>query len=293
MNKSICLLLLLAPCLDPACLHAQGIHPKNSFCAQPIVSPSPYTQTKESSVLDLIGLEKALKGPPQDLSSMGIAGQSKRLRGGFVFSAGIGLLGYTTNWYYRALGYYSGYYYYYPVHVFSRLAFVAAIEQQSLFTLGPLDFDLRLDLDYGISGGTKEDWLPFGEQISSGGMTAGFTLSPRFCLPLELSNGVGCTPFISPGLHYQRLGSNGKDIGRQLGNMSDYYDGSEWNENIGGLVIGVGSMIETERMVITPELRFFVAGGGGTDWSPSRLRGEVSNEGPGGLLLLLTVGWRL
>ena len=262
-----------------------------------------WTLSFRTSVPDEIqqSCAEALSGRPCHSADVQELVQGDRdQRRGFVVGGGIASLGYTTNWYYTNAGYYK--YDHNPVHKFSRLAIIAILQYQSLLVWGPVDLDLGLDLDIGISGGTKEDWLPFNEQVSSGGGSLGFTLSPRVCFPMEGSGTMKWTPFVSPGIHFQSLGSNGKDIGTQLGDMNSYYTGAEWTENIIGLSIGVGAILDFDRMVVTPEIRFLVAGGGGTDYAPAitpyhwegnSLENGVSANGASGTFFMLTVGWRL
>lgn len=179
---------------------------------------------------------------------------------------GVGFYSYTTYWYRYNSG--GSPQYTYPIHVFTRTQALGYFESSSIFSLGPLATSFRAEVHFGLSGDTKEDWLPSGETISSGGSTLGAALGIKLKFPIPLPT-FGLNPYVTPMFHYTLLNSNGQGVGTQFANRPEYNYAASWEENIFAFSIGVGAEFRFVSIVVAPEYRFFVSGGASTDWDPT------------------------
>lgn len=217
------------------------------------------------------------------------SGQSVSL--GSHFGVGVGVYSYTTSWYYYNPSGSVGSREHYPVHVLNRTQMLGYYEIPNLISLGSMGVGLRGELHVGIAGGTKEDWLPLGETISSGGSTFGGDIGVKVSYAFAALPAISLAPYVFPSFHYANLSSNGEGVGTAFANRAEYQYSSGWEETVFGLSLGIGVNIGITSVVISPEYRFFVAGGAGTDWTPAGR--EPMNEGPTFGAFVISVGIKL
>jgi hypothetical protein len=184
-----------------------------------------------------------------------------------VIGGGIGFHSYTTRWYYVENPFGNTYYYNYPVHLFTRTQLYIFYEHTSLFHLGPVHVGIRCDMHYGISSGTKEDWLSYSSEIiSTGGSTIGTFVGPKFSFVVPISD-FSVAPFVATMFQYTYLASNGEGVSPSVSTRFHYANG--WGEHIVGFSLGIGANVVFQKLIIAPEYRFFVAGGNSTTWDPT------------------------
>ncbi|MBI2620121.1 MAG: hypothetical protein HYW57_08580 [Ignavibacteriales bacterium] len=201
---------------------------------------------------------------------------------------GIGFYTFTTNWYRYNSSASAGLRETYPIHVFGRTQAILFYET-SIVSLGPIGLGIRGEVHVGLGGDTKEDWLPLGETISSGGPSFGAAAGLKLTYPLPLPT-FGLTPYLAPAFHYSLLNSNGEGVGDQFANRAEYSYSSPWDENIFAFSLGIGAQLQFASVVVSPEYRFLVAGGAASDWDPA---GEVSDTGPAFGAFVITLGLAL
>ena len=209
---------------------------------------------------------------------------------GSMIGGGFSLYSYTTSWYWYNPYDLVGSREHYPVHKYFRPQFSGFYERQSLFKIGSVTIDIRGEILFGFFGGTKEDWLPDGETISSGGISLGTAGIVKAAYPLIFQSWV-IAPFAGIGFQYSLLTSNGENVGTNYANRTDYDYASGWSENVFGLVLCAGVNIELKKFVIIPEFRFTVLTGATTSWEPVGYAPE--NEGAGLIDFRVGVGFRL
>jgi hypothetical protein len=217
--------------------------------------------------------------------------QAQFSSGGSQIGAGIGFYSYRTTWYYYNSSDPVGSREHYPAHIFDRTTVFGFYESPSLLPLGPFDLSLRGEVQVGISGGTKEDWLPLGETISSGGSTFGALAGIKVAYRLVSLPAVSISPYVLPAFHFTLLNSNGKDVGTQFANRVSYQYADGWQETVYGGSLGIGVNVELASIVIAPEYRFLLGGGAGTDWTPGGR--DPSDEGPSFGAFTVSVGFKL
>jgi len=217
--------------------------------------------------------------------------QAQFSSGGSHIGLGLGSYSYTTSWYYYNSSAPAGSREHYPAHILNRTTLFGYYESPGLLALGPLKTSLRGELHIGISGGTKEDWLPLGETISSGGSTFGALAGVKVAYRLVSLPAVSISPYVLPAFHFTLLNSNGKDVGTQFANRAEYQYADGWQETVYGASLGIGVNVELSSIVIAPEYRFLLGGAAGTDWTPAGR--EPSDEGPSFGALVVSVGLKL
>jgi hypothetical protein len=217
--------------------------------------------------------------------------QAQLSSGGSQLGVGVGFYSFRTTWYYYNYNDPIGSREHYPAHIFNRTILFAYYESPSLLPLGPFDLSLRGEAHFGIAGGTKEDWLPLGETISSGGSTYGGVAGVKLAYRLVSLPAVAISPYVLPAFHFTLLNSNGEDVGTQFANRASYQYSGGWDETVYGASLGIGVNVELVSIVIAPEYRFFLGGGAGTDWTPGGV--EPTNDGPSFGAFTVSVGFKL
>ncbi|MEW5797568.1 MAG: hypothetical protein AB1728_01055 [Bacteroidota bacterium] len=209
-----------------------------------------------------------------------------------ILGVGINSASYTTTWYYYYWDGYNPAEYNYPLHQFDRMLITAFYERRSILSWGVMHVGFHAELQFGINGGTNEDWLPRNETISDGGGTFGFSALLKFTYPLHKSASVNVGGFLGTGFQFTTITSNGQGISRGgYANWSEYKYASGWTETIFSIPLTFGINLDVTSFVIIPEYRLLLTGGASTDWDP---RGsEVEDEGPDYSMLLINVGIRL
>ena len=176
---------------------------------------------------------------------------------------GIGHMTYTTFWFVDLPSTTLGDLY--PIHNLERTYASLFYQRNGIFNLGPVRADLAMDLRAGI-GETKEDYLPFGETISEGGLSLGLSLLLKFGYPIETGSLV-LTPSFGLGPQVELLYSDGEfPPTNQFADEDVYGDG--WLETLYGLAMQVDFAIAINKIAIIPAYRFFATGSGSTDLEP-------------------------
>ncbi len=181
---------------------------------------------------------------------------------------GVGFYSYTTAWYRYNSGASPGLRETYPWHMFTRTQALIYYESPPVISIDRFKFSLLGEFHYGISGDTKEDWLPLGESISSGGTTIAAAAGVKLYYPFQLRT-FTIAPYVAPLFHYTLLDLNGEGVGTQYANRAQYGYIYGWSENLFAFSLGLGIQMKIDRIVVSPEYRFFIAGGVSTDWEPT------------------------
>jgi hypothetical protein len=190
---------------------------------------------------------------------------------------GIGHFHYGTRWYYyRADG--NPRHDNYPVHSINRLSVILSLRRQSLFIAGDFRFDADGELQLGIVGKTRANWLPGDAAISGGGLAIGIGGYMKAVYTLPHSDGPAIGVFGGLGPQISLLHNNGKNVGEFASEpYYSYTDG--WNEYLYLLNGVIGANIELSSFVLTPELRFGITGFSSTSWEPNE-RGVTMDSSP-------------
>ena len=156
-----------------------------------------------------------------------------------------------------------------PWHIHSRLQLLAYIDKPLRLSSKGLGLSFRGEIAAGIAGGTKEDWLPAGETISTGGSTLSLNTYLRVArrvsfLPASL------TFFTGLGISLTYLTANGEGADETTYAASSSYRYSEgWEETLYLPFIPVGVAWDGPAGKVSLEIRFPLAGDGETDWDPA------------------------
>jgi len=216
----------------------------------------------------------------------------KNKRNRFFLGSGIGFYSYVTSWYYSDYQPNYSTEYHYPWHVFSRQQLFLFFEKQSLFKFGPLHLDIKFDIQFGISGGTEEDWLPLGESISGGGETYAASLIFDIAYPLKTTSKFSFAPFVGIGFQYSALVSDGTNIGQEYASRSAYRYDEGWAEDVYGMILPMGLEFEINKILLIAEYRLLIVGGSDTDWDPRGYE-VVEEDGPSINAFSISVGFKL
>ena len=205
---------------------------------------------------------------------------------GTILGLGFASYSYTTSWYFYSYGEY--YPNKYPWHEFSRQQLFIFYESPYIFHFGPIYNHIKAELNYGISGGTEEDWLSEygGELISESGTTFATAIGLKIVYNIKSSPVI---PFISLALQYTVLGSNGDGVGNNIDGKPTYDYEYGWTEGIIGATLAVGVDIRLGRFFIMPEYRRLLGGSNWTDWAPRDSDVEES-DGPSYSAFSLSLG---
>ena len=210
--------------------------------------------------------------------------------GGSFVGGGVAFYNYNTHWYWYNSYDPVGSREHYPIHLYSRPQMFGFYEMRSVFNLGPLSFDARGELQFTFIGGTKEDWLPSGETISSGGIVVGGNAIFKCVYPMVLRS-IPLSPFIGLGVNISFITSNGKNVGTEFANRVEYDYESGWNDSLYILFLDIGTNIEFSSFQIIPEIRFSILGGASTSWEPMGYAPE--NESAGFFNIQLSIGYKI
>lgn len=156
-----------------------------------------------------------------------------------------------------------------------------------LFELGPIRSDLRFELFAGFGGATKEDWLPESETVSDSDIGYGLAAILKFGYPVELSSGMELYPFLGLGPALVGVSANGEaSVDTNFATSYSYEEG--FADGVYGLVIDLGLSVPLERIVITPELRFLIAGDSFGDWDYI-----TTSDGADWAMFMINVGFKI
>lgn len=211
---------------------------------------------------------------------------------GWVAGAGVGSYWFASNWYWYESGGYVGSREHWPRHIFSGALLTAFIERRSLLMVGPFAFGARVELHYGLTGGTKEDWLSNdGRTISNGGARVGAGMMAEFAYPIRINPTTVIAPFPGIGVQFFSLNANGKGVYEDISGLPYNYNHS-WTESMLIIPLSLGVAIElNEKFVLTPEYRFLIGGGAWTDWEPAGY--APADEGPNYSAFMIRFGVKL
>lgn len=190
---------------------------------------------------------------------------------------GIGEFHYKTRWYYyRADG--NPRHDNYPIHSINKLAVILNLGRRGLFTSGPFRWDADGQLQLGIVGKAKGEWLPNDETISGGGFAAGIVATLKAVYTLPAGHGPHIGVFGGLGPQVSMLHNNGKDAGTFA--SAAYYNYTEgWNEYLFMLQGRIGVDLAFSGFTLTPELHFGITGFSSTSWEPNE-RGVSMDSSP-------------
>jgi len=139
--------------------------------------------------------------------TIGQTNNLKENRKGSLLGTGIGFNKYKTSWIYGDWGNQKR-----PYHGFSRTGIYAEYEYRSLFKPGTIQFDLNVNLFFGLAGKTMDYWTTDDETISDGGATVSGGVLLKAAIPIQILSTTLMTPYTGCGFQYIGLGSNGKGV---------------------------------------------------------------------------------
>ena len=175
----------------------------------------------------------------------------------------------------------------FPINKTTMITLGGFYEKAGLFELGPIRSDLRFELFVGFGGKTEEDWLPLGETISDGDIGYGLAAILKFGYPVELSSGTELFPFLGLGPGVVGVSASGDaSVDTQFATGLFYEEG--FADGAAGLIVDVGVSVPLERITITPEVRFLVAGDSFGDWDYI-----TSSDGADWTMFMINVGFNL
>lgn len=196
----------------------------------------------------------------------------------------LGYSNHSTFWFRRAQ---SGNNQSFPTNKTTQITLGGYYEKVGLFTFGPIRSDLRFELFVGFGGKTKEDWLPDGETVSEGDIGYGLAAILKFGYPVELPSGIELFPFLGLGPGVVGVSASG-DASLDTDFATSYFYEEGFSDGVYGLVLDLGVSLPLERVILTPEVRFLVAGDSFGDWDYI-----TSSDGADWTMFMLNVGFKL
>jgi hypothetical protein len=183
------------------------------------------------------------------------------------YGASIGVYRYTTWWYYYRFDGRPNRYNY-PVHKLHRVLLSVEAEKRAVWTFSSFQIDIAGEFQIGVGGKTTGEWLPNGETISSGGITAGLGGQFKIAYPVQ-TGALQLTPFFGLGPQFNALYCNGKGLGQNFASAPYYGYGDGWTEFLLMLGGSLGCRFSLDGFDLTPALRFGVIGTAFTNWQPN------------------------
>ena len=176
-----------------------------------------------------------------------------------------------------------------PIHNHEKIEVMGYLENRSMFQTGPLHYDVRGELRYGVSGGSEQDYIDTilvegeGTTISSKGTNFAGGGHFKIAFPFDLTPRVHLAPFVGFGVAFLFLEMTGDGLDQKytdfpLSNLS--YDAG-WTETAVYLPVNLGLNIDFETWSLVFDYRRSIVGTTSTNWGPAKkLVDETNTNGP-------------
>lgn len=176
-----------------------------------------------------------------------------------------------------------------PEHIHNKLEVMAFLENRSMFNMGSIHMDVRGEIRFGISGESKQNYIPDSIQVNDIISETGTNWSGgahfKFAYPFDLTPRVHLAPFVGAGVTFVLLEqASGDNLDKKYSNeLSDLSYEAGWNEFSLYTPLNVGLNLDFETWSIIPEYRRSFWGRTFTSWAPPTLApdGNPSNNTPG------------